>query len=298
MSIALRIALIYYELGQYPKAIERFQKITEQNPEAEKVRYYLGVLYESIEEFEKAIEEFEKIPPHVASYRDAILHVASILRSRDEMARAIKTLEEALKKNKNILEFYEFLASLYEEQGEIGTAIEILNQGIKVFPREERFLMMQGLLYEKKQDRKRALQAMEKVLKIDPQNATALNYIGYSYAEEGVRLDEAKEMIERALTSRPGDAYIIDSLGWVHFRRREYDKALKLLKKAEKMASSEPTIFYHLGEVYSALNERALAKRYFKRALEAWNKKTQPDKKEIEEIQRRLQEIEGKKNPS
>jgi Tfp pilus assembly protein PilF len=85
-----------------------------------------------------------------------------------------------------------------------------------------------------------SIRTMEKVLAIDPQNADALNFIGYSYADRGLRLDEAEEMIVQALKLKPDNGYILDSMGWVLFKKGKVAGALQYLKKAWNTCRKTP----------------------------------------------------------
>jgi tetratricopeptide (TPR) repeat protein len=106
---------------------------------------------------------------------------------------------------------------------------------------------------------------MRRILDIHPENADALNYIGYTYAEQGIRLDEAMGLIQKALNIKPDSAYIIDSLGWVYYQKGLYDEALKYLLEAAKLVPNDPTIIEHLGDVY-------FKKRMYEKSLEKYEK--------------------------
>ena len=96
-----------------------------------------------------------------------------------------------------------------------------------------------------------------------------MNYLGYSWADRGINLDKALELISKALKIRPDAAYIIDSLGWVYYRMGRYREALEwLLKAAEKMAD-DPTVLDHIGDTYEQLGKKELAIQYWYRALAA-----------------------------
>ena len=106
---------------------------------------------------------------------------------------------------------------------------------------------------------------MSSIIEINPNHADALNYIGYTYAEQGIRLDEAMSLIEKALSIKPDSGYIIDSLGWVYFQKGMYDEALKYLEQAASHVPNDPTIMEHLGDVY-------FKKGMFKKSLEMYEK--------------------------
>ena len=102
---------------------------------------------------------------------------------------------------------------------------------------------------------------MKEVLRLKPDSADALNYLGYSYAERGIHLQEALEMIQKAMSLKPNMGYITDSLGWVYYQLGEYEKAVTELEKANQLTPDDPTITEHLADGYFKLNrfEKALS---------------------------------------
>jgi tetratricopeptide (TPR) repeat protein len=129
---------------------------------------------------------------------------------------------------------------------------------------------------------------MRQVLKIDPDNVDALNYIGYTYAEQGVRLDEALFLIQKALKLKPNSGYIIDSLGWVYFQKGQYEKAVATLLKAATLTGKDPTIQEHLGDAYHKLKEYKKALQYYKKALSLEHPEEKRIKEKIAEVRERL----------
>ncbi|MEK9910719.1 MAG: tetratricopeptide repeat protein, partial [Candidatus Puniceispirillum sp.] len=93
-------------------------------------------------------------------------------------------------------------------------------------------------------------------LKINPNDPFALNYLGYWWADEGRNLDQAIELIEKAVTLRPKSGFFVDSLGWVHFKRGNYDLAVSFLEKATLLEPSDPVITDHLGDAYWKVGRR------------------------------------------
>ena len=132
------------------------------------------------------------------------------------------------------------------------------------------------------------IQEMRQVLKIDPDNVDALNYIGYTYAEQGVRLDEALFLIQKALKLKPNSGYIIDSLGWVYFQKGQYEKAVATLLKAATLTGKDPTIQEHLGDAYHKLKEYKKALQYYEKALSLEHPEEKRIKEKIAEVRERL----------
>ena len=91
---------------------------------------------------------------------------------------------------------------------------------------------------------------LKKALELFPDQPQVLNYLGYSWIDQGVNLEEGMRMIRRAVEQRPEDGYIIDSLGWAHYRLGQYDEAVKHLERAVELKPEDPTINDHLGDVY------------------------------------------------
>ncbi len=104
----------------------------------------------------------------------------------------------------------------------------------------------------------------KQVIKLSPRHAAAYNYLGYSWADRGIRLGDSYKMIQKALEIEPYNGAYIDSLGWVLYQQGKYQQALQKLKQAAK-ALEDPVIFEHLGDTYRKL-------RLLKKALRAYQK--------------------------
>jgi tetratricopeptide (TPR) repeat protein len=124
---------------------------------------------------------------------------------------------------------------------------------------------------------------LNRTIELNPEHVEALNYLGYSYADRGINLDDALELIEKAVELEPERGYIRDSLGWVYFKKGMYKEALREIKKASDIEKDDPLILEHLGDVYLKLDNREAAS-------EAWHKSL-----EFHEKQEGLKErVEGK----
>ena len=130
------------------------------------------------------------------------------------------------------------------------------------------------------------MEAMRKVIAIDPKHSNALNYLGYTYADLGQNLDEAEQLIKEALKYKPNDGYITDSLGWVYYKKGDFEKALKYLQKAVDLVPDDPIMLEHLGDAYLKLNDKVNALKYYKKSLQHREK----DKEALEEKIRAITE--------
>ncbi|MFP3999154.1 MAG: tetratricopeptide repeat protein, partial [Desulfobacterales bacterium] len=101
-----------------------------------------------------------------------------------------------------------------------------------------------------------------------PENADALNYLGYTFADRGIRLDEAESLIRRALDIEPENGYILDSMGWLYYRKGDYKRARIYIENALEKVPDDPVILEHMGDVYLKLSDRAKALKYYRQARE------------------------------
>jgi len=133
---------------------------------------------------------------------------------------------------------------------------------------------------------------MRALLALEPDHPDALNFVGYSYAEQGVRLDEAERLVRRALEIRPRSGYILDSLGWVHYRRGEFARAIEALEKADALAGPESSILEHLGDAYRAAARAGDAAGAYRRALKCVGEEPPGDQVRMRAgIERKLRDL-------
>ena len=107
---------------------------------------------------------------------------------------------------------------------------------------------------------------MSAALEFQPEHPFVLNYLGYSWADQGINLEKSREMIERAVDLRPDDGYIADSLGWVLYRMGRYQEAVAPLERAVELLPYDPVINDHLGDAYWKVGRRLEARFQWERA--------------------------------
>ena len=191
-----------------------------------------------------------------------------ILREQDRVDEAVQRIEENLTATDGVRnpELYTMLAGLHQQEGRDELTRKALLRGLEEFPEDENLLYEYGLLLENGGDHAGALQVMEKIIELKPDHAAALNFVGYSWADDKVHLDKALDYIQRAIGLKPDNGYIRDSLGWVLFKQGDLPKAREVLKDAfEKRPDAE--IAAHLGEVLWASGEREQALKIWREGL-------------------------------
>jgi len=156
---------------------------------------------------------------------------------------------------------------------------EALDSAEKLNPSDEEKIniyFMRGAMYEREKNYEASEGAFRKVLTIDPENAEALNYLGYTLADRGIRLDEAYQMVKKALDLEPDNGAYLDSMGWVYFRQGKLGEAEGLLTRALQRMD-DPTVHDHLGDVYSKLGKTREAIAQWQASLKGFQSATAGD---------------------
>jgi Flp pilus assembly protein TadD len=126
---------------------------------------------------------------------------------------------------------------------------------------------------------------MKRALELFPNQPTVLNYLGYSWVDRGLNLDKALEMIRQAVALRPYDGFFVDSLGWAHYRLKQFKDAVIFLERAVELRPEDPTITDHLGDAYWKVGRKNEARFQWERV-----KTLNPKKELLEKVEKKLAE--------
>jgi tetratricopeptide (TPR) repeat protein len=272
------------------RAVEELNTLLASAPNDHEARYFLGGAYEERKMTDEALREYERIPNTSSLYGSAQVRAGYILKSQGKTAEAIERARKALAAKRNEAALYGLLAALYEADGKLAEAETILKEGLAATPKSTDLRYRLGMLYDKMGRSDEGIREMEEILKQDPDNPEALNFIGYSWADRGIKLDEAEVMIKKALSLKPGDGFITDSLGWVYFRKNRIDEAIRYLKEAAAILPEDAAIADHLGDAYAKAGKPKDALEQYQKAL-----KLKPDMKGLQEKIDRLEAKAGGK---
>ena len=277
-EVRRKIGLLYLELDRHDEAIKLFREMLVDEPESHQIRFYLGSAYEEKGELELAKAEFSRIPADAAVYAEALGHLAFILKEQERDDEAIQLLQKGIAADPDRMELYLSLATLYDAIDKDQEGLKLLLGVESRFTQESRFQFRLGVLFDKLGNKPDSINRMKRVIELNPRDAQALNYLGYTYAEMGINLEEALGYIKRALEIRPDDGFFLDSLGWVYYQLKRYDDAVKQLEKAVRLVPDDPTVLEHLGDAYLARKETKKAIKLYKQALQL-----DPKKQELSE---------------
>jgi tetratricopeptide (TPR) repeat protein len=178
-------------------------------------------------------------------------------------------------------------AEAFVSADDYATAIGIVRREALAKPDDVDLQFELGSLYERSGDRDNAEKTFLALLQKKPDNAATLNYLGYMWAENGVNLDRAAEMLQKAVKQEPRNGAYIDSLGWVYFRQGKLDLAEKYLNEASRLLPRDPTVHEHLGDVFARRGDLMRALTMYRQALTL-----EPEKKDEAKIRMKIADLE------
>jgi tetratricopeptide (TPR) repeat protein len=262
-----RLGALYLSQGDYQKAESLFVLYIQSKPDDAQIHFYLGRIALEKENLEKAKKEFETAVALEDSVPDGWINLALVYLKQDSTQKAIQVYDRAMEKvaDKTLISY--LLGTVYAQEKNYDSAIVILKRASDKSPEDTRILFALGSAYEQSGDFDRAVAMLERLLRIDSTNASALNYLGYMFADKGIRLDESLSMIKKALESEPNNGAYLDSYGWVLYRQGQLKEAEIQIKKALEVIGNDPIVHEHLGDIYNAQGESKKAKKEWEEAL-------------------------------
>ncbi len=259
--------LLEERLGHFAEAAKAYGDVPESSELHPKARLQRGSCLSQAGQHKEALALLKKSIDERPDYAPLVPIYARALERSGAWRDAESFLKRALAKREDT-DWVEALAGTYERQGRFQEALDVLLEALRARPNDESLLFSLGAVYERKGDHDKSMQAMRAVLDINPENALAMNFIGYSLADRGVNFEEAERLVMRALELKPDSGEFLDSLGWLHFRRGDFTRAVDLLERAAALAPGEPTIHEHLGDAYRQSSRPGQARDAYQRALE------------------------------
>ncbi|MDD3554289.1 MAG: tetratricopeptide repeat protein [Deltaproteobacteria bacterium] len=265
---AIQLSILYMDEGKFSEAVDTLAELARQYPDNGQIVFPLALAYEQLGNYSAAMELLKGVAPSDEFYVDSQRYLAVLTARKGDLNAAVAILQDRLKERPNVKEWLLAISLLYEEAGRLEEAETWLKKAADSYPNDAQVIFQHVMLLDKKGQKQEALSLAKRLLEIDSKNAMAMNYIGYSYAESGVNLDEAEKLIKNAIALEPDDGYITDSLGWVYFKKKEFDQALVNLERAHELIPDDPTIIEHLGDVFSAKGMYDDARKMYGKALE------------------------------
>lgn len=268
-EMAVVVGLLAGQLGDYPQADKYFKQALEHGyKEPEQLYLYLGQSAEKQKRNADAYTWYKQVQGDELRF-DAQLRTATLLASEKKLGEARKLLHSIpnLSSEQQAVAL-QVEANLLVQEKQHDEAYAILDRAINTLPNTPEMIYDFAMLAEKVQRFDVMEQQLRKLILLKPDFAQAYNALGYTLADRNERLDEAAQLIEKALELSPNDHYILDSMGWVQYRMGMLEEAADYLRRAYS-EQTDPEIAAHLGEVLWQQGKRDEALKTWEEALRA-----------------------------
>jgi tetratricopeptide (TPR) repeat protein len=277
------LAILYQQLGQlyrevsnYGAAVNTFEEMLRLGPEEDRrARAMIVDTYRVARDIPKALDAARKAVETYPKDRAIRATQALLLGENAQTDQAVAQLRQMLDGTANDFEIDIDLAQV-EEQGrrwsEAEQAVHAAEKLASQSSDKETTAFLLGAIFERQKKFDQAEEQFREVLRTNPRNPAALNYYGYMLADRGIRLDEATDLIKRAIAEDPTNAAYLDSLGWAYFKQNRLSEAEEPLRQAASRESHDPTILSHLGDLYAKLGKDNLAEAQWQKSVDEWHR--------------------------
>jgi tetratricopeptide (TPR) repeat protein len=265
----LGLGLVLRQQGKTAEArtaFEEAEKLEPENMAALQQLVELDILSRDFESaFRRVSRQLEKRPDSA----DAHLFEGKIYAGQGDWDRAEAALLQTLKLNPGYYTAYDLLIDVYLASDRFTQALDQINALRSKDPDNAHLLMLSGLIYDRLNQFPQAQDAYERLLSLRPDFAPALNNLAYLYAERAKQLDKAYDLARKARALKRDDAAIADTLGWILYKKADFDRALILLKESAAKLPNIAEIRFHLGMAYYMMGQIEAARAALRQAAQA-----------------------------
>ncbi len=224
----------------------------------------LGEAYGKLKQYDAAVDIYDQVPDSSPMRTTSDIRTALLLDAMGKPDEAIKRLREIAKAHSDNVDALSALADILRSHKQFADSAEAYTQVLALTPKDDKsrwaIYYFRGVDYERAKQWDKAEADLKTALDLYPEQPLVLNYLGYSWVDQGIHLDEAFKMLRRAVELQPDDGYIVDSLAWAHYKLGHYDEAVKLLERAIDLKPGDSTINDHLGDAYWQVGRKLDAK--------------------------------------
>jgi len=252
------------------------------SPESDVIQIGLAELYLRQGSYERSNEHYNFVPDISPFYHISRLEKANNLSRLEKIDEAVAELLALIEERPDDLTGYMVLGSLFNREKRYREAAGIFDRATDRVGEPQshhwNLFFRRGIAYERLKEWPMAESSFQKSLELTPDQPEVLNYLGYSWIDQGLNLDEGMDMIRKAVELRPRSGFIVDSLGWAYYRLGKYEDAVRELERAVDLMPQDPTINDHLGDAYWKVGRKREAVFQWKIALAT---KMPPDHPEV-----------------
>ncbi len=254
------------ETGDWKEAEERLRALLEKNPDNPKVLFYLGYVLEKLKRQDEAVEVYERVLDDGFLGVEAAKRVYAILLEERGEVEALSFVEDFLRTHRHDPRAYEFAIRAFLERDRCKEALRICEEASEAFPQDKDLIVSKGLVLSCLGKLRAALKLVKPLLEKYPDDPVILNFVGYTYAELGINLEEAERLVRKALEVYPDAGYIVDSLAWVLYKKGDLKGAYEHIKKAVRLSPEDGVILEHYADILWELGKRSEACKTYEEA--------------------------------
>ncbi len=248
----------------------------------------LASTYEGLKKFELANETYERIPRGTPLQSSIDIRKAFNFNALEKVDEAKTLLEAVAQADPSDLRPLEAIGNIMRARKRYEEATESYSKAIALVPKPERrhwaYYYSRGTCYERLKNWPAAEADLLKALSLYPDQPLVLNYLGYSWVDQGLNLKQGLGLIEKAVSLRPDDGYIVDSLGWAYFKLGDFKESVKYLERAVELRPDDPTLNDHLGDSLWRVGRESEARFQWDQSLSL-----KPEADEIDKIKEKLE---------
>lgn len=270
-GLKMQKVIILWEMQRFDEAMKVILALERELPDSDRVSFMAGIALAKANRRKEASGRFEKIQNESPLKSDAMKQQAVMLKEDGDLNGAVALLRVLSSRKDSDVSVYLLWGELLADENRFTEAIAAIDSGLIRFPGDTKLLFSKGAYFERTGDKRSAESVFRELVTRDPNNAAALNFLGYMFAEQGINLDEAEELIQRALKIQPDNGGYLDSLGWVYFQKKQYQRALEILERAVILEKDEGVIWEHIGDALIALGDKQKALVKYREALRLKN---------------------------
>lgn len=241
-------------------------------PDAPLAQLLLGDLLTQQRQYDAAEAVYDAIPADSDIILASAMRHARLLEQADRIPQALKLLRAAARKFPDQYTLFARIGDLLRQQKDFTGAVTAYDQALALLPKVEPgnwvLFYTRGIAHERLGKWTSAEADFKRALELQPDQPYVLNYLGYSWADQGEHLAEAEAMIRKAVSLRPNDGFIVDSLGWVLYRLGRYAEAVDILEQAVALSPADQTINDHLGDAMWRVGRKLEAGFQWQRAVD------------------------------
>jgi tetratricopeptide (TPR) repeat protein len=257
---------------QYEPALASYEKALAINPNLLDVFSGVVQVYAEQKRYDQGLERCRQQLQQVGGNAAAagVVHNlrGGLYLAKGDVPAAEGAFREAIGQSPQLLSAYYALAGLYLRERRAEAALEQFRQLLAVNPKQAGAHMMMGVIYDSQRQPENSEKHYRACLEIEPKFAPAANNLAYLLVERGGDLNEALKLAQSAKSQLPEEPSVMDTLGWVYYKKGLYDSAIGEFKASLAKAGENPTVAYHLGLAYHQKGEAEKARAELKRALE------------------------------